>query len=988
MVFLGINNRLLPAVKPVWMPLATIAALGIGLAVNIAARAEGNRGPVMVDVWVNSEAAGYEGYRAMDGNPRTMWHTAFGATNPPHPHELRVDLGKEFAIEGFIYRPRSDGTNGSIRAFECRIAVNNIDEPQLVLQGEFTPRQSVYEVRFPQPVRGRYFQLRALSEVNGNPWASIAELELVVPGVTFRAKPPGWVTFTRPDGSPLDEIEVEFVLLERDLRRRGHFAQVAAETANVHALIWPSDRDPVDVALRRLGALFEDLEGTWGLELPGLKRRFQQLVDKAERIPVVTREDRLALFREIYRLRRQVAFSNPLLDFDRLIILKRHLAHYHHMCDQYYGINAEPGGGIFIIHQPFSDSPWEENLLANSVVENGRLAGQKLEGGSFLSPDLSYDATRLAFAYVECRGDKNHRFHTDPSRGHWHEGRCYHIFTVRIDGTELRQLTDGTWNDFDPVWLPNGRIAFISERRGGYLRCGRVCPTYTLFDMAEDGSSMRALSIHETNEWNPTVTHDGRILYTRWDYVDRHGVTAHKPWVTTIDGRDSRVVHGNFAPRHLRPDMELDCQPIPGSVKFVATAAPHHGQAFGSIVIVDPRRHDDDAMNPVRRVTPEVGFPETQGGTLSYGTPWPLSEKYFLVAYDPTVPEGVGFEGRGYFRGNFGIYLIDVFGNKVLIYRDPEISCQNPIPLKPRPVPHRVPEMIPPPEKSQEYVAPWPREISPPQARVAVMNVYDGFLPWPEGTRIRALRVIQILPMTVPSGQPPHEVGLRLPQALDSVMLARYVLGTVPVEEDGSAYFEVPANKEIFFQALDERGMAVQSMRSATYLKPGELLVCKGCHDPRHLAPSYTSGFPSALRRAPSQLTPEAEEANPFSYARLVQPILDRKCVPCHSQHEKAINLSREPIQRGWFASYINLAQNYGFWDYGHSYRTIPGRFGARASRLRAILEEDHHGLELEPEEFRRLMLWLDLCSIFYGVYEKENGEAQLRGEVVGSTLE
>ncbi|MCS7237560.1 MAG: discoidin domain-containing protein [Thermoguttaceae bacterium] len=948
---------------------------------------------VMVDVWANSEVNSYEAYRALDGNPKTIWHTEFGAKNPPHPHELRIDLGQVWMIEGFTYRARQDHDNGTVDGFECFVGGPDNPQGNLITKGRFGRREPAKEVRFAQPVAGRFFRLRATSEVNGQPWTSVAELEIHVPGVVFRAKSPTWLAFTHPDGRPLDEVELEFALLERDLRRKAYFAAVQAETFNPHALIWSSDRDPVDIALRRLQALLEDYRQTWGLELSWGWEKWRRLAEEGARIPVEDRDARLGLFRQISRLRRQVAFANPLLDFDRLLILKRHLARYDHMCDQYYGVNAEPGGGLYIIHNPFSDNPREENLLANSVVEQGRLAGQKLEGGAFLSPDLSYDATRIAFAYVECRGDRAHRFHTDPSQGHWHEGWCYHIFTVRTDGTELKQLTDGTWNDFDPVWLPNGRIAFISERRGGYLRCGRVCPTYTLFDMAADGSSKRALSIHETNEWNPTVTHDGRILYTRWDYVDRHGVTAHMPWVTTIDGRDSRAVHGNFTPRQFRPDMELDCQPIPGSVKFVATAAPHHGQAFGSIVIVDPRRHDDDRMNPVRRVTPEIGFPESQGGALAYGTPWPLSENYYLVAYDPRAIDGEGirprgFEGEPYFRGDYSIYLVDAFGNKVLIYRDPTISCQNPIPLKPRPVPHQVPELIPPPITSQEYVAPLPRGTSPALARVAVINVYDSLHPWPPQTKIAALRVVQILPMTVPSGQPPHEIGLRLPEAQDSVMLARYVLGTVPVEPDGSAYFEVPANKEIFFQALDERGLAVQSMRSATYLKPGEFLVCKGCHDPRHHAPSFSLRLPTALTRAPSSLSPEADEANPFSYARLVQPILDRRCVPCHMENQGAINLGREPLQGKWFASYVNLASKYGFWSYRHSYRTIPGQFGARASKLRQILQGDHYGLKLEQEEFRRLMLWLDLCSIFYGVYEAEGGQAQLRGDIAYPTLE
>ena len=155
---------------------------------------------------------------------------------------------------------------------------------------------------------------------------------------------------------------------------------------------------------------------------------------------------------------------------------------------------------------------------------------------------------------------------------------------MNVDGSGLEQITDGTWNDFDPCWLPNGRLAFISERRGGYLRCGRACPLYTLYDMRPDGSEINCLSFHDSNEWNPSVAHDGRIVWTRWDYVDRHGCIAHMPWMLTLDGRDPRPLHGNYAPRQSRPDMELGVRAIPGSPKYVGVAAPHHGQAFGSLV--------------------------------------------------------------------------------------------------------------------------------------------------------------------------------------------------------------------------------------------------------------------------------------------------------------------------------------------------------------------------------------------------------------------
>ncbi len=786
------------------------------------------------------------------------------------------------------------------------------------------------------------------------------------------------------------ELQIEFACLQRDMRDRLHNAQFDGQACHPQANIWETDRDPVDIVLRRTAALLEDLQHTSpSPRLAALGKELQILEDANADVDIQDEAARFVLFEKICGVRRKIAFTNTLLDFDELLFLKRHRSNFNHMCDQYYGVNAQPGGGLYVLSDLFGESPQVRNLLAESTVERGRLAGQKLEAGSFLAPDLSYDAGAITFAYVECVGEKEHRHHTDLSRGHWHEGRCYHVFKVNADGSGLEQLTDGTWNDFDPCWLPNGRIALITERRGGYLRCGRVCPTYTLFDMAADGTNMRCLSYHETNEWHPSVTNDGRILYTRWDYIDRHGCVAHMPWVTSVDGRDSRVVHGNFALRQDRPDMELDCRAIPGSHKFVATAAPHHGQSFGSLVVVDPRIPDDDKMAPVGRLTPEVGFPETQGGAQIYGTPWPLSEKYFLCAYDAQMPPGVGGQGHAYVRGNYGLYLIDVFGNKELLYRDAQIACQNPIPFVPRQTPPNVSEQIVQEDKDQRYVAPTPEGVEEPEATVAVLDVYDSMKSWPEGTKITALRVVQILPMTVPSGSPPHEIGFRLPSGRDSVILARAVLGTVPVEEDGSSHFTVPAHKEIYFQALDERGLAVQSMRSATYLQAGERLVCAGCHEPRQQTPRITDQIPLAMLRSPSKLKPEVAGAKPFSYARLVQPVLDAHCVSCHAEHpEKAMNLAREPLENKWYASYANLTKDYGFWNYGDPLRTTPGKFGAHASKLLKLLDEGHYDVKLSEEELHRITLWLDLSSVFYGVYEKEGGEAQLRGEVVYPTLE
>lgn len=818
------------------------------------------------------------------------------------------------------------------------------------------------------------------------------------------AAPSAWLGPSAPGQTyPPGEADAQFAMLSHDLRQRPHFQRVAAQAFRREALIWESDRDPLDVLLRRTQSLLADLQGQAQAagELGRLAAEFAALKSKAETTTVEDTAARRALFDQACEVRRKIAFSNPLLRFESLLFLKRHRSIYDHCCDQFYGMTQRPGGGLFVLSDPFGPKPSVRDLLEGSTVENGRLKGQSLsggpkrdwrlsfdglgnldgestEGGSFLSPDLSYDGQSIVFAYVECQGDRRHVHHTDPSRGHWAEGRAYHVFRINVDGTGLRQLTDGTWNDFDPCFMPSGRIAFISERRGGYLRCGRVCPTFTVYDMAADGSDIRCLSFHETNEWNPSVNHDGLLLWTRWDYVDRHGCTAHHPWVMTPDGRDPRAVHGNFSLRYERPDMELDVRAIPGSHRLVGIAAPHHGQAFGSLVVIDPTQLDDDAMSPLKRLTPEIAFPESQGGTESYGSPWPLSENYYLCAFEP--PNGA--------HGVYGLYLVDSFGNRELIYRDPDIACHNPVPVQARPRPPIVPEMsvrVPPGE--------------PAMGTISIVNVYESQRAWPKDTKIKALRVYQALPMSVPSGDPPHETGIRVPQAQDSVNIARAVIGTVPVESDGSAHFTVPARRELFFQALDEKGLAVTSMRSATQLQPGEHLTCQGCHEPRHRSPAMALQTPLALLRPPSTPKADVDGTNPFSYPRLVQPVLEKNCVGCHEKSpDKAPRLDATPLPYGrghYFASYLSLTPKFGFFDYGGRdfgdarwYRTTPGEFGARASKLYSMLQEGHHDVKLSAEDWQRLSVWLDSCSLFYGVYEKEGGQAQLRGEVAYPTLQ
>jgi hypothetical protein len=269
------------------------------------------------------------------------------------------------------------------------------------------------------------------------------------------------------------------------------------------------------------------------------------------------------------------------------------------------------------------------------------------------------------------------------------------------------------------------------------------------------------------------------------------------------------------------------------------------------------------------------------------------------------------------------------------------------------------------------------------------MNVYDTDVAWPAGTKVSALRVIQLLPK---STAPPNEPRIGVADQTN----ARAVLGTVPVESDGSVFFEAPAGKPIYFQAIDDRGLAVQSMRSVTYLHPGERLACQGCHESKQAAPPSAERLPLALRRAPSAIRPDVEGSRPFSYVRLVQPVLDRSCVDCHRK-SRALDLAGTIEGKlGWTRSYTNLAGRYGFYYHVSNgailtgvhggARTTPGQFGAAAAPLLKYLDPGHHGVSLSAEDRHRITLWLDCNSEFYGSYE--DTAAQSRGAVVWPTLE
>ena len=767
------------------------------------------------------------------------------------------------------------------------------------------------------------------------------------------------------------------------------------------SMLLPTDRDPADVVIRRVRALWEDLSQQKNANVEKFEAPLLELEKAIKTTLVGATEARKKLYLDACALRRQIAFSNPLLDFDRIVFIKhkknpRSELGGDHMAGQYYGIHATKGEGLFVLENAFGKEP-----VARDVIR------QQLPDGAYLSPDLSFDGQHIAFAYTEAEGYRPQVCAPEDRDGYYNysglecsftDKNAWHIYRVNIDGTGLTQLTSGVFNDFDPCFLPGGKIAFISDRRGGFGRChmtangGAPWFTYTLHRMNGDGSLMERLSHHETCEWHPSVLHDGTIVYTRWDYVDRGFFQAHHPWTTMPDGRNAISLHGNYPKSwNDRPCMEMNIRAIPNSQNLLSLAAAHHGQAYGSIVMVNPLVDDDDAMSNVKMITPDERLPETEYGYFcreaSYASPWPLSEDYYLCVF--------GYPEKGTSDNsveNYGIYLLDAFGNIELLYRDPNISCLSPIPLKERPTPPVIPDLVQPyrVDLNQErwnldrpfQVAHAKRDETVYEpAVVSIMNIYESRHEWPENTKIKELRIIQVLPKSNPGRHNPA-IGYGTEKN------ARVVLGTVPVEEDGSVCFYLRPYIPVFFQAVDEEGKAIQSMRSDVYVAPKEQLSCIGCHENRRYAPPPRMEA-LAMKREPSVIKPEVEGSNPFSYTRLVQPVLDRHCVSCHTANEKTLDLSGTVDNENWLPSYRHLKPYTFYYDGGGSFtesKTYPGKFGANASRLYPHLKNGHKNVQLTAEEMRSVILWLDCNSDFYGTYE--NLEAQRQGEIVYPVLE
>ena len=597
------------------------------------------------------------------------------------------------------------------------------------------------------------------------------------------------------------------------------------------------------------GQLLAELQAAHGAAF--LPDAAQQLADLAGELAAAGGDDSSArtAWLNVRRYKRRIALANPLLDFGPLLVCQQVPPSWSHLVAQYFGWRQRPGGGLYVIERP-----------GHSLAARDILRGQ-LPPGSVLEPRLSYDARRILFAFVPCSNDV-----PEPASLPLNEAgspdRYFHLYEINVDGSGLRQLTDGPYDDMMAEYLPDGEIVFCSTRRKGYSRCfgpeySYRWHTYTLHRMNADGGNIRTLSYNDVSEWFPAVANSGHVLHARWDYIDRDAVTHQNLWSMRPDGTNPVAVWGNATPK---PHCVFQAKPIPNSHKIVFIGSAHHSITAGPVCVVDPAV-DVNSQDAVPRITP---LPFPGGGRSAERVV--RSALAALGAFLPgcVQPVSAAVSGRAPDRSEPRQRLGDLpagrRGQSRTAVSRPGHQQTNPLPLAPRPRPPVLP------------AAAWRRAAA--RARWSSRTFIRDSATCPAAAS-RNCESIQIFPKsTWLANQPMMGVA--------GEENGRAILGTVPVEPDGSAYFELPAGKPVLFQALDERGMAYQTMRSLTFVQPGERTSCIGCHEHRMSSPPSDARPPLALRRPPSAIQPGDLGGRPFRFVEMVQPVLDRHCVRCH----------------------------------------------------------------------------------------------------------
>ncbi|GAB6185254.1 LamG-like jellyroll fold domain-containing protein [Thermopirellula anaerolimosa] len=695
--------------------------------------------------------------------------------------------------------------------------------------------------------------------------------------------------------------------------------------------------------------------------------------DKLSRIEACRREmdaliaeipeagERPDLYFRLRRLKRELMFLDPTLDFDRLVFIDQPFpqgSEWRHETRHRLGYMAVPGGRLLVL----------EGLGPDGTLR--QLAPQAPLHGSFWRPDVDFDGRNVLFCFKP------------------HNEKSFHIYEVAAEGGPYRRLTAGPYDDLDPIYLPDGKHILFSTTRGNtYVRCMPPTNAFILARCDRDGRNIYLISANNEPDYLPSLMPDGRVLYTRWEYTDKPLWRAQSLWTVRPDGTQTQVFWGN---QSVWPDLLKDARVIPGSRRVMFTGSAHHDWFSGAVGIIDPDR-GFNFPHGLTKVTRELPWPECGNGPVdpgesddyeSYGryqayySPYPLSERLFLVS--------------ALREGKFVLYLMDVDGNRELIYEGTH-NIWYAMPLRPRKRPQVLTESVV-----------WPTRATkdhPADGIIYTGNVYQNAPPELRG-RAKFLRVWTIDHKTYTYWhQRPYISTGPVVSALQSDGVKR-LLGTVPLESDGSAAFYAPSGIPLHFQLLDERQRALQTMRSFANVMPGETRGCLGCHESHSRAPMPdASGL--ALRATPRTITPPPWEDRTVSYPRYVQPVLDRYCGSCHQGEGEAtavLDLTPRPGFLGFAEPYFLLI---GRPTWGQPYRkpeVIPAGFGianplivegyattdpqayrtpppmTALSYNSALVElcasGKHYGVKVDDVSLLRIIAWVDAMTPYRGEEE------------------
>jgi hypothetical protein len=671
------------------------------------------------------------------------------------------------------------------------------------------------------------------------------------------------------------------------------------------------------------------------------------------------------LYFAVRTIKRDIMFKNPVLDFDTIIYNDAPYpegSESHHETRHLLGYQAVPGGRLII----------QKGL--NPAGNMRKLLPQEPLHGTFWRPDVSFDGKKILVSFKP------------------HTEKTFHLYEINSDGSGFRQLTSGMFDDLDPIYLPDGKnIMFTTTRGYLYVRCMPPTNAPVLARMPLDtkpgDKNLYIISRNGEPEYTPSLMADGRIIYTRWEYTDKPLWRCQSLWTMNQDGTLVQAFWGN---QSVWPDLLKDARQIPGSQRVMFTGSAHHEWFAGSIGIIDPAK-GLNFPDGLTKVTQEVGWPECGNGPAdpketeyyhrshygAYYSPYPLSETDFLVSANR--------------HGKFVLLLMDVNGNREIINEGTH-NIWDAQPLRSR--------SVPPIQSDRVEWPTWETRDKPAIGILYSNNVYENAPPELKD-KAKFLRIWSIEHKTYTYWyKRPYISTGPVVSAVQSEGIKK-IIGTVPIEEDGSVSFNAPSGIALHFQLLDENQRALQTMKSFTGVMPGEMRGCLGCHE-SHNRTVVQGGAGKAMKRQPSDIKPVSWQDVTVGYERYVQPTLDKYCGSCHqdagNKAYKKFNLTLRPGPHGfkepywtllgapsWGGAYHgnrNANNGFGWADTilveGYSqvdpaaYATFPPmkKLSYKSRLINRMSSGEHNGVKVTGDDLLRVILWVDAMGPYIGEEE------------------